>query len=221
MCNFKSGIILKDRVYIPDHDNHSAMLEELNIVDDSPFPDFVKIELRPDNGDVFTPIDTWDFVVDQDRLPDWFVQEVDEAKFRESAKVWASKHVFIGVDNLNIQAKNKEVFYLKDCKNAIVRAWDSATVRASGSATVEAWGNATVEASGSATVRASDSATVRAWGSATVRAWGSATVIIPCGSYNKRENIVLSQDSTLKDCNSKTIYQSGNWKVELVTVEGE
>lgn len=34
MCRLKSGVCLKDRVYIPDHDHHDRMLEELGIVDD-------------------------------------------------------------------------------------------------------------------------------------------------------------------------------------------
>ena len=29
MCKFKSGLILKDRVFIPDYDSHVDMLEEL------------------------------------------------------------------------------------------------------------------------------------------------------------------------------------------------
>lgn len=33
MCRFKSGIILKDRVFIPDYDSHSDMLDELGIED--------------------------------------------------------------------------------------------------------------------------------------------------------------------------------------------
>ena len=33
MCKFKSGIILKDGVFIPDYDSHTEMLEELGIKD--------------------------------------------------------------------------------------------------------------------------------------------------------------------------------------------
>ena len=32
MCKLKSAIILKDRIFIPDYDSHSQMLEELGIV---------------------------------------------------------------------------------------------------------------------------------------------------------------------------------------------
>ena len=33
MCKMKSAIILKDRVFIPDYDSHTKMLEELGIED--------------------------------------------------------------------------------------------------------------------------------------------------------------------------------------------
>jgi hypothetical protein len=251
MCNFKSALILKDKVFVPDYDDHSQMIEELKLMDDRMQPVFVRAELVPPDNDVFGDIDAWNFVVDQDYLPDWFVRPHDETRMREAVKEWAKKHIFVDVDGLNIQAKDKEAYYLKDCKDATVRAYNSATVRAFGSATVRAYDSATVEAYdsatveaydsatveaydsatveaydsatvrayNSATVRAYNSATVRAYDSATVRAYNSATVIIPDWSSNKRENIVILNNSTLKDCRTKTIYQAGGWKFELVAEE--
>ena len=29
MCRMKSGIILKDRIFVPDYDSHTKMLDEL------------------------------------------------------------------------------------------------------------------------------------------------------------------------------------------------
>ena len=34
MCKLKSAIILKERIFMPDYDSHSDMLEELGINDD-------------------------------------------------------------------------------------------------------------------------------------------------------------------------------------------
>ena len=34
MCQFKSALCLKDRVFVPDYDSHDRMLEELKIPDD-------------------------------------------------------------------------------------------------------------------------------------------------------------------------------------------
>ena len=49
MCKLKSGIILKDRVYIPDHDHHTQMLDELKIKDTRENAErlFVRAELLP------------------------------------------------------------------------------------------------------------------------------------------------------------------------------
>jgi hypothetical protein len=208
MCNVKSGIILKDRVFVPAYDSHEKMLKELGIKDDRRTPNFIRVELSPIDGDMFTAVEDWKYRVDQDFRPDWYVPEVDEKRMRAAVKEWYDEHVFIRKNDLNIVAKNNDCYYLKDCGNA--------TVEASGNATVEAYGNATVRASGNATVEAYDNATVEASGNATVEAYGNATVVIPSWSSNKKENIVLMQNSTLKDCNAKTLYQSGDWKLVSV-----
>jgi len=221
MCNVKSGIILKDRVFVPGYDSHEKMLEELGIKDEGISPIFIRVELSPVDRDIFSAVETWKYRVDQDFLPDWYVQEVDEKRVRDEVGLWAKDHIFIGVKDLKITAKGDDCYYLKDCKdatveaygNATVRAYNNATVRAYGNATVEAYGNATVEASDNATVRAYGNATVRAYGNATVRAYGNATVVIPSWSANKRGNIILANNSTLKDCNTKTLYQSGDWNL--------
>ena len=55
MCKFKSGIILKDRVFVPDYDSHTEMLEELGIADTQANAErlFVRAELIPVTYDVF------------------------------------------------------------------------------------------------------------------------------------------------------------------------
>ena len=58
MCRFKSGIILKDRVFIPDYDSHTDMLEELKIADteDNAERLLVRAELVTPVDDVFLPV---------------------------------------------------------------------------------------------------------------------------------------------------------------------
>ena len=236
MCRFKSMILLKDRVFIPDYDSHQDMLEELKIEDNRKNAErlFVRVELSPADGDVFSDISTWEYKADQDILPEWYVEEVDKKRAVEAVTGWAKEHIFIGQDNLEL--KEGGTYYIKDCKNvkacgsATVKACDSATVKACGSATVKACDSATVKACGSATVEACDSATVKAWGSATVeacdsatveacgsatvKAWGSATVFnslyIP---WRNKDTIILADNATFKDNDTKTIYQSGDWKL--------
>ena len=117
MCRFKSGILLKDRVYISDGDSHSDMLEELGIADTRQNAErvFVRAELYPEDGDVFSPIDQWKWNVDQDILPEWYVEEYEKHRFVEAVKKWAEQHIIIGQDGLTLTTGKS--YYLKDCKN--------------------------------------------------------------------------------------------------------
>ena len=62
MCRLKSAIILKDRIFMPDYDSHSDMLEELGIKDDylGASKVFVRAELSPKDGDVFSDVEGWE-----------------------------------------------------------------------------------------------------------------------------------------------------------------
>ena len=186
MCKLKSAIILKDKIFIPEYDSHSAMLDELKIKDDylGASKKFVRAELSPVNGDVFSDIDGWHFVVDQDITPEWFTEEEYKPKMVEAVKEWAKTHIHIGINGLRIDAGTNH--YIKDCED--VDICDSATVKnIYGSATVKnIYGSATVEnICDSATVEnICDSATVEyICDSATVKnICGSATVKNICGS---------------------------------------
>ena len=155
----KSAIILKDRIFMPDYDSHSEMLEALGISDDylGASKKFVRAELSPADGDVFSPVDTWKLKVDQDITPEWFDPEECQQRMIEKVKEWAERHIFIGVDNLHLTAGDN--YYIKDCKDVVV----------SGSASVE-------YICGSASVaNICDSASVK-------NICGSASVANICGS---------------------------------------
>ena len=174
MCQLKSCLVLKDRVYCPDYDSHQDMLDKLGIKDDylGASKTFVRLELIPPDGvqSLIEPLDRWTLNVDQDVTPEWWDERDDRQRVEEAVEEWRREHVFSDGEHI---VKAGEVYALG---SATVKAWGSATVEAWGSATVEAFGSATVEAFGSATVEAWGSATVKAYGSATVEAWGSATV---------------------------------------------
>ena len=278
MCRFKSAIILKDRVFVPDYDSHTDMLKELGIEDTKANAErlFIRAELYPANGDEFSDIDTWEFNVDQDILPDWYVKEYDKQRMIEAVKEWAKDRIHIGVDGLVIS--NGAGHRIKDCKNVFIcgnatvkNICDSATVKyirdsvtvknicdsatvedicgnttvkyIRGSATVEyIYGSATVESiCDSATVKnICDSATVKnICGSATVEdirdsatvedirgnttvknIYDNATIVTsPVTKWNKLSKANLSGNATIKDCFTKTIYQSGNWTFKEVKNE--
>ena len=189
MCQFKSAILLKDRVYFSNKtESHIEMLEELKIADTQRNAEtkFVRVELIPKENDAFSDINSWKFVVDQDILPNWFVKEYDESRMREAVKVWAKSHIFISVDDLQL---SNGIFYLKDCKNA--RFVNS---------TSKHWGNSTS----------------KHHDNSTSEHWDNSIAYIPEYSSVKYESIVLMENSTLKDSRSKTIYQSGRWNLVLV-----
>ena len=226
MCKLKSAIILKNRIFMPDYDSHSKMLEELRITDNyfNASKVFVRAELVPENGDVFSDIDGWKFEVDQDITPDWFDEKDCTERMRKAVKEWANTHIFIGQNDLKISYG--ENIFIKDCKNVDIRY--NATVNSiCGNATVKnicgyatvknICDNATVESIyGDGTVEnIYDNATVEyICGDATVKnIYGDATVI----SYQHTKwsisaSLIISGNATFKDCYSKTIYQAGGWE---------
>ena len=156
MCQFKSALCLKDRVFVPDYDSHDRMLKDLGIPDDyiHASKTFVRVELSPADGNPASDPMGWRIRIDQDILPDWFDHKVDELRVKEAITEWCKVHV--------LREGTHEV------RDGVWIAYGSATVKAYDSATVKACGSATVEACGSATVEAYDSATVKAYDSATV-----------------------------------------------------
>lgn len=158
MCKLKSAIILKDRIFMPDYDSHSKMLEELKITDDyfNASKVFVRAELVPKNEDVFSDIDGWKFCVDQDITPEWFDEKDCAERMRNTVKEWANTHIFVGQNGLEIS--HGENIFIKDCKN--VDICDNATVKyIYGNATVISspytkWNNSTlIDITGNATFK--------------------------------------------------------------------
>ena len=154
MCQLKSCLVLKDRVYCPDYDSHQDMLEKLGIKDDylGASKTFVRVELLPPDGvkSLMEPLSRWTLKVDQDVTPEWWDEKADRQRVEEAVEAWRKEHVFAEGEHI---VKAEKGYALG---SATVKAWDSATVKA--------W----------------DSATVEAYGSATVTAYGSATVVYPC-----------------------------------------
>ena len=245
MCKLKSAIILKAKIFMPDYDSHSEMLEELGITDDyiNASKVFVRAELSPEDGDVFSDINGWKFSVDQDITPEWFDEKDCAERMRNTVKEWAKTHIFVGQNDLKIS--HVENIFIKDCKNVDIR--DNATVKnIYGNATVKyicdnatvknIYGNATVKyicdnatvehICGNATVEhICGNATVEnIYGNATVEnIYGNATVENICDNatvisspYTKWSNsasLIIADNATFKDCYTKTIYQSGGWKL--------
>nr|DAR03859.1 MAG TPA: hypothetical protein [Caudoviricetes sp.] len=221
MCKLKSGLLFKNGVFVPDYDSHDKMLREKCIEDTAEnriAGKFVRFELSPENDDPFVPIDMWVFKIDQDELPEWIKSDPEkyEAMARAAVKEWAEKHIFIGIDKLNLT--DGSGYYLKDCTN----------VTLSGSSTVQDMrGSSTVQdMSGSSTVQdmrdsstvqdMRDSSTVRnMWGSSTVQdMWDSSTVQNMRGSSTVQN---MWDSSTVQDMwGSSTVQDmSGSSTVQI------
>lgn len=184
MCQLKSGTILKDRVFLPEYDSHSKMLNELGIKDTQANAErlFIRAELLPPNGDVFAPVEEWEFIVDQDILPKWYVRDVDKARMADAVKEWQKAHCHVGVDGLKISSG--EGHYIKECKDVVI----------CGDATVEnICGRATVE-----------------------NIKGRAVMICSPYGWCNKDKVIISENATFKDCETKTIWQSGEWTLNIV-----
>ena len=252
MCKLKSAIILKDSVFIPDYDSHSKMLKELQIKDTRSNAErlFVRAELYPKDGDVFSPIDQWKFNVDQDIVPDWYVAGYDEERMRAAVKDWAKSHIHIGENDITINCGSNH--YIKDCKNvkvcgsaSISKVCDSASISkvcvsasisdvcdsASISKVFDTASISYVYDSASISKVCGSASISEVYGSASIsevydsasisEVYGSAVISSPSFGWKNKEKVVISENATFKDNQTKTIWQSGDWKIEILNKENK
>ena len=97
MCEFKSAIILRNKVVLaPDgNESHSDLLDKLGIDDNrmNAMKTFVRAELTPKKGDRSSDVDTWIYKVDQDIVPDWYEKDPGryEEEFRKMVKEYMKR----------------------------------------------------------------------------------------------------------------------------------
>ena len=182
MCQFKSGVILKNKIVIApgENDSHSDLLEYLGIEDDylGASKKFVRAELVPKNDEWWVSPeehpDKWVFIVDQDITPDWFDKEVHEKLFREAVCGWWKEHVLV---DQKIDELSSGFYRLKRCE--VKKLCNDVKVLLYGSQVGEMWGSSQVgtmrESSQVGTMRES-SQVGEMWGSSQVgEMWGSST----------------------------------------------
>ena len=97
MCQFKSGIILKNRVVLAPEGNesHSDLLESLGIEDTrmGALKIFVRAELIPKDNNKMSDVKDWRYKVDQDIVPDWYEKDPEryEQEFRNAVEKYMEK----------------------------------------------------------------------------------------------------------------------------------
>ena len=122
-------------------------------------PKILRVEITPPGGNFSAPLDQWRYRTDQDVMPDWFDESVDESRARRALVAWVAARVFTSGEHSVTEGR------VWACNNATVRACNNATVRAFNNATVRAFNNAMVEAFNNAMVEAFNNATVIRWSS--------------------------------------------------------
>ena len=123
MCQFKSGIILKNKVVLTPEGNesHSDLLESLGIADThmNASKTFVRAELIPNNNDKMSDVKDWRYKVDQDIVPDWYEKDPEryEQDFRnvveEYINEWRKQFKFIcGYYWTSVQDGDRTYFFM-------------------------------------------------------------------------------------------------------------
>ena len=130
MCQLKSCLVLKNRVFCPAYDSHQDMLKELGIEDNetNARKTFVRVELIPPEAtsDYFddkyftslqAPLPEWELIVDQDIIPDWWEPAIYRRTIEEEVQKWLNKYVLINQEKKAIIGNGyKEKYYLYNCK---------------------------------------------------------------------------------------------------------
>lgn len=125
MCNFKSGIILKNKVVLAPEDNesHSDLLESIGIEDNhmNATKTFVRAELIPKTNDKMTDVKEWRYKVDQDIVPDWYEKDPEryEKEFRDAVEKymeeWRKKFKYIcGYYWTSVQDGDRTYYFMND-----------------------------------------------------------------------------------------------------------
>lgn len=215
MCQLKSCLVLKDRVFCPDYDSHQQMLKELGIEDSylHASKTFVRVELTPPNDNtrsLIGSLDEWALRVDQDVTPEWWDEKADRQRVEEAIEEWRREHVFTEGEHVvgagAVYAFGNAIVGAHG--NAMVTANDNARVRAHDCAKIYAFGKATVKAFGSTTVKAYGSVTVEAYGNAKVEAFGNATV-----KARNITTVTACDNAKVEACSNVTVKAYDNAKV--------
>ena len=155
MCKPASMVLTREKVFwSKTSDSHEDIVAEFNLCDDDVHNvQIVRVEITPPDDTRFDALlETWQYRVDQDILPDWYDPADAEKRTRIALVRWCEHKV--------VREGCREV------REGVLYAYDSARVYAFDSASVTA----------------SDNASVTAYDSARVDAYDSATITIRCGN---------------------------------------
>ena len=215
MCMFKSMLLLKDKVFCPNYDSHEDMINETGMEHGPMRENFVRVEITPPDDDLTVPIDKWKYKVDQDYLPEWYVEEVDKPRCFDALKAWAVKHILVGQDVPEV--KQGEFVVLVNCNTGIVKGtvqevWDGTVQKVRDGGTVQEVrdGGTVQEVWGGTVQKVWDGGTVqKVWDGGTVQEVrdGGTVQEVWDGTVQKQTGgIVIYADGCISVCN-KNLYR--------------
>ena len=204
MCMFKSMLLLKDKVFCPNYDSHEDMINETGMEHGPMRENFVRVEITPPD-DLTVPIDKWEYKVDQDYLPEWYVEEVDKPRCFDALKAWAVKHILVGQDVPEV--KQGEFVVLVNCNTGIVKGtvqkvWGGTVQKVLDGGTVQEVldGGTVQKVLGGGTVQ-------KVWGGTVQKVWGGTVQKVWGGTVQKQTGgIVIYADGRISVCN-KNFYR--------------
>ena len=176
MCKPASMVLTETEVFwSAKTDSHESIINEFNLREKTGENiNILRVEVFPDDDDIFSDPKGWKYRVDQDVFPGWHNDKKDEKRTRNALKDWILARVLVNPNKVEI--RDRRIFQ----KGGSVEARENSSVVAWGNSSVEAWGNSTI--------------TKRKYSEATVTVKDDCVVVI-----DRRGSVPVVQVGTEKD----------------------
>ena len=96
MCEPASFVLTEDKVFwSADTDSHTAIMTQNGLQEEVSLfhVNTLRVEITPPDGDFSKPESEWQFFTDQDVLPSWYDEVIDEARARKELTAWIKAKV--------------------------------------------------------------------------------------------------------------------------------
>jgi len=169
MCRMASFVLTKDKVYwSKKSDSHEDIISEYHLNDGENIS-ILRAEIVPPNDNYRLPLEKWEYNIDQDIIPDWYVAPHEEERTRRTLADWVAYKIII-VGHREMTDGNYILY-----SSASAELYDSASAKLYGSASAELYGSASAELHGSASAKLHGSASAELYGSASAELYDSAS----------------------------------------------
>ena len=142
MCHPASFVLTKDSIFYSEHsDSHEDIIKEFGLNPDGVRgPNVVRVEISPENNKFDLPLRKWVFKVDQDILPDWWIQQKGERRTRIALKSWAEKKLVLPKDDGKTIQKGNVIIY-----NSSACLYNNSSAKLYGDSSADLFNNSSAE----------------------------------------------------------------------------